>query len=129
MLLVRTFIDPSSIHGIGLFAAERIPAGTPIWKFEDGFDVKIPVKVVERLPQSTQETIRKYAYRETDHYILSSDDARFINHAKPPNIVSPHGSDIDIAARDIDKGEELTMDYTSFDADSREVPQRWNNRM
>jgi hypothetical protein len=29
MLLVRTYLDRSSIHGIGLFAAERIPSAAP----------------------------------------------------------------------------------------------------
>ncbi len=32
MLRVRTYLAPSPIEGIGLFAAEPIPRGTLIWK-------------------------------------------------------------------------------------------------
>ena len=38
MMLIRTVVRPSSIHGMGLFALERIPKGTEIWRFEPGFD-------------------------------------------------------------------------------------------
>jgi hypothetical protein len=33
MLLVKTTIAPSPIHGIGLFADQFIPQGTRIWEF------------------------------------------------------------------------------------------------
>ena len=42
MLLVKTKIGPSKIAGIGLFADEFIAKGTPVWKFEPGFDLEIP---------------------------------------------------------------------------------------
>lgn len=33
MLLVETYIGPSDIHGIGLFAAKKIKKGTSIWEY------------------------------------------------------------------------------------------------
>ena len=47
-------------------------------------------------------------------FILCCDDARFINHHDTPNLrvdfeADSHG--VDIAARDIAAGEELTIDY------------------
>ena len=39
MLLVRTYLDRSAIHGIGLFAAERIPKGTVLWRLEPSIDL------------------------------------------------------------------------------------------
>ena len=58
----------------------------------------------------------------TKHFILCFDDARFLNHSKKPNIKqSKVGQEIDgveIAARDIKKGEELVCDYNHFDFDA-----------
>jgi len=47
-------------------------------------------------------------------FILCCDDARFINHSDTPNIVPEFdegGYGIDVAARDIAEGEEITADY------------------
>ena len=33
MLLVKTYLDRSPIHGLGVYAAERIRKGTKIWRF------------------------------------------------------------------------------------------------
>lgn len=41
MLLVKTKIGPSKIHGIELFAAEFIKRGTPTWQFTPGFDLEL----------------------------------------------------------------------------------------
>src|SRR6185312_11978 len=38
MLLVKTYLDKSAIHGLGVFAAERIRKETKIWRFVYGFD-------------------------------------------------------------------------------------------
>ena len=51
MLLVKTYLDKSPIHGIGVFAAERIPKGTKIWRFVDGFDRCYTPKQFARLPK------------------------------------------------------------------------------
>ncbi len=38
MMLIRTRVAPSTIHGMGLFTVEPAVKGTPIWRFEPGFD-------------------------------------------------------------------------------------------
>ena len=38
MLLVKTYLDKSSIHGLGVFASQVIRKGTKVWRFVDGFD-------------------------------------------------------------------------------------------
>ena len=53
-----------------------------------------------------------------NRYILCCDNARFINHSNTPNIQSDFSTDrygVDVAARDIETGEELTIDYGSVE--------------
>lgn len=110
MLLVKTKIGPSRIQGIGLFASEFIPQGTPVWKFMPGFDIKISKNQLELLSQPARETFLKYAYLnpKTKKYVLCFDNARFFNHSDEPNVVSTDSPEdeegIDIAARDIKGG-------------------------
>jgi len=120
MLLVKTRIGPSTIHGTGLFANEFIAKGTIIWEFTAGFDVYVKAADIHRLPAAAQVQMLKYCYldRETGHYILCADDTRFFNHSDAPNAVDLPGPEgHTIAARDIRMGEELTCDYRTFDAD------------
>jgi hypothetical protein len=123
MLLVKTKIGSSKIDGIGLFADQFIPKGTPIWKYQEGFDLEINKSELDKLSESSRSQFLKYAYRnpEIDKYILCFDDARFWNHSENPNCQDTYPSGekegIDTALRDIQKGEELTIDYKNFDAD------------
>jgi SET domain-containing protein len=120
MLLVKTRIGPSPIHGIGIFADEFIAKGTVIWEFTPGFDVYVNPGDIQRLPAAAQVQMLKYCHREleTGQYVLCADDARFFNHSDQPNTVDLPGREgPTVAARDIAIGEELTCDYFTFDAD------------
>lgn len=123
MLLIKTTIGLSTISGIGLFATQDIPKGTQIWKFQPGFDQKIGKNEVDKLSDAAKEQFLKYAYLnpKTGYYILCFDDARFFNHDDAPNCIEIASEEdeegINIAERDIKKGEELTCDYREFDQD------------
>ena len=127
MLLVETYLAPSPLHGIGLFAAERIAQGTVVWKFLPGFDQELSEQDVARLSPACRERILNYAYYNACkmRYILCADDARFINHSEAPNTRSigfRHPTTTEgrtIAARDILPNEEITEDYRSFDQSGR----------
>lgn len=62
-----------------------------------------------------------YAYLDiqTGLYVLCADDARYMNHSDAPNIAGDYDQDpvfgVDVAARDIDPGDEPTCDYRTFD--------------
>lgn len=118
MLLVRTRLDRSPIEGIGLFAAEPIAEGAPVWRFSHAVDLILRPSILGELSPAAREQIEKYAYldRRTGELILCGDDARFFNHAPTPNVVDdPHDPYLCIAARDIAAGEELVCDYYDFD--------------
>ena len=38
MLLVKTYLDKSKVHGLGVFAGQSIRKGAKIWRFVYGFD-------------------------------------------------------------------------------------------
>jgi hypothetical protein len=122
MLLVKTKLDVSPIHGIGLFADEFIREGAIIWKFHNLFDLRFAEERIEQLAEGAREQIQKYSYREKHSglYVLCGDDARFFNHSQNPNcfdIYSDEDQDLTVAHRDINAGEELTCDYALFDLD------------
>ncbi len=121
MMLVRTRVAPSDIHGMGLFAVEFIPRGTPIWRFEPGFDREFTPEQFSGLPSEAQAHLRWFAYmdRESGAWVLSGDYACFMNHSLDPNTGAPVGATppiVTVARRDIAAGEELTCDYLAFDA-------------
>lgn len=126
MLLVKTKVAPSQIAGNGIFAEEFIPRGTVIWDFHEGYDLVLTTDQIEALRDSAiskglepilYKTIKKYAYREGDAYILCGDDARFTNHSDDPNTRNGKGHQ-SVAWRDIKAGEEITCDYYEFDDDA-----------
>jgi uncharacterized protein len=120
VLLVKTRIGPSAIHGTGLFADEVIREGTAVWEFTPGFDVYLEAAQIDALPPASRTQMRKYTYRDasTRRYVLCADDARFFNHSERPNTLDLDGAvGLTVALRDIAIGEELTCDYRSFDAD------------
>jgi SET domain-containing protein len=122
MLLTKTRLGMSGIHGVGLFADQFIPAGTIVWKFNPLIDIRFPGEEFSSLSEEAREQIRKYSYRERSSglYVLCGDDARFFNHSPEPNcidICDGDNGDITKAIADIERGEELTCDYSLFDLD------------
>lgn len=118
MLLVKTKIGPSAIHGTGLFADEFIPKGTVTWKYDQGLDFGITKEQLDTLPQVQKEYFLYYTYynEARNLYILPIDHLKFINHSSEEskrNIEST--PDQDIASRDIQPGEEFLCDYNKFD--------------
>lgn len=120
MLRVPTHLRPSTIHGIGVFAAERIRAGVEVWRFSPGLDLDLDPAIVEDLPIHLQDWFAHFGYVDfhLGRLIVCLDNARFINHSPTPNLRSDYSVDRygpDFAARDIDAGEELTANYTEFE--------------
>jgi SET domain-containing protein len=121
MLTVLASAKPSPIHGVGLFADEFIPKGTVTWRFNPVWDLIFPKDDVEKLPESQKRLIKFFAYfsEKRQAYIYSIDDSRFLNHSAHPNHdVLPFPNEVElcnVSNRDIQIGEELTVDYRTFD--------------
>ena len=114
MLLVKTYLDKSPIHGIGVFAGESIRKNTKIWRFVIGFDRYYSRKQLAKLPKPAREHIKLHAYQWGKEILLSMDYDTFMNHSKNPNTYFHNG--YVIARCDIRKGMEITNDYRAFEA-------------
>ncbi len=117
MLKVKTKLQMSHIHGIGLFADQFIPKDTTTWEYEPRFDISYTQEELDNLPSWTKEQFLKYSYfdKKQNLYVICIDDQRFINHSIDPNILST--PDFDKAGRDIKSGEELVCNYTHYEKD------------
>jgi len=119
-MLVKTYLDKSKIHGIGLFAAEFIPNGKLVWKFVSGFDFVMTKKEVAKLPEVARSWVLTYGYynKEEGGYVICADDARFFNHSDNSNTDNTKMIGT-IASKDIKKGEEITCNYKEFVEEGR----------
>ena len=120
MLLVKTNVGISPIHGIGLFAGEDISEGEVIWEYNPNMDRQIDGITLSGLDE---EFVRIYAYhdKQLDKWILPIDNDRFTNHSECPN-TGPLEDGRMVARQCIECGEELTIDY-------REIDQLWNQKL
>lgn len=121
MMLVRTKVLPSPLHGYGLFADESIAKGTVIWRFTPGFDQKFTREQILTWPDLLQIYLYKYSWRskKSKLYCFSADDGKYFNHSEAPNVLSEYRDDEEeilvLALRDIEVGEELLDNYNSFE--------------
>lgn len=123
MLCVRTFIKPSTIHGIGLFADQFIAKETIIWRFTSGFDLRFTLDEFSSFTEPLASYMQKYSWlsKKSGLYCFASDNGKYFNHSDTPNTLSKYINTeeevITVALRDIFPREELTDNYHSFEAD------------
>jgi len=127
MLLIAVEVRASAVHGIGVFAREAVRRGAVVWQFDPGVDKRHPVSWLERQPEHVRRFLDVYGVLSLDKTQLSipGDQTLFINHSSTPNLVPRddvvvNGDGVVVAARDIEIGEELTVDYAEIAGDCRE---------
>ncbi len=115
---VFTRIARSRIHGVGVIAIRHIKKGTKIFFGDDA-----PIVWVDR---SKVKLIEPELRRLYDDFCIVNNDlygcpknfnqltvAWYLNHSDKPNVRADIHYDF-YALRDINKGQELTVDYDSF---------------
>lgn len=126
-MTVKTYLDRSRIHGIGLFADQCIPKGTAVWIFNGLVDLVFDESNWERLKEELSpmsfQTITRYSYKEKGCYTLCLDNAQFMNHsATEDNVMQDRSANVMLAKKDIEQGEELLCDYFSYsDGDDHHI--------
>lgn len=126
MLLVRTYLAPSRIEGVGLFAAEPIAAGASIWRLDRDFDRMLSGAEVTGLEPPLREFVERYSYpypHDPSQLIVEMDNGRFMNHSEAPN-TNFTDPDRGFARADIAADEELTCNYGEFDPGFEMLPGR-----
>lgn len=121
---VYTRLGKSNIHGVGVFAIIDIPKGTYVFKGDKSELIWIKGEAIKlsSLPLSVQNL-----YKDFCVILLDGNSKKygcpdsfnnmpiswFLNDSKDPNIICDKNYDF-YALRDIDEGEELTVDYRSY---------------
>jgi SET domain-containing protein len=101
---MSVIIRNSKIQGTGVFAGADFKKGDIIMKWDDS--VILTKNEAKKIPKRC----RKYLVFFKSKYILAQSPEKYLNHSCEPN--TKEGKLCDVAAKDINKGEELTTDYS-----------------
>ena len=118
MLKIKTYLDRSEIHGIGLFAGQDINKGSLIWEFNPHVDLAYNCQQWKAIrdsvtPQSFA-ALERYSYKEGNTYYLCLDNAQFMNHSLVGSNVVNRPDNTMVARCDICQGEELRCNYFEY---------------
>lgn len=117
-------LQPSKVHGIGVFAIRDIPKGKELFKNFLSYQLTpVPVKAI-RENKKIDAAVKKFAddvspehngmlylYRQGLNAI---DISFYLNHSNKPNVATKDDNWSFFAARKIHKGEELLSDYGTY---------------
>lgn len=114
-------LQPSPVHGIGVFAICEIPKGcSTLFSKDTGEWIELSMAEAAQLPAHTREFIETYYLYDDQNYFIPAhgckvmDMTNYLNHSDQPNIISVGGGACFTALRDIKKGEELLVDYKAI---------------
>src|SRR5277367_3046895 len=113
MLLVETTVKPTPVGGLGLFAAQRLPKGTEVWKYIPGIDATYTREQIETFPELFLRFLFRHA-SSTDGfktYMVPIDDTRYTNHSDHPNCKTTLDGNTAYTFQNVNIGDELTLNY------------------
>lgn len=125
MYLTKIFVQSSPIEGRGVFAAEDIKKDEIVWKFDHAHDQSLSLDEFEKLGANEKIELLRVAYlsASSNRWVFppEQDPARFTNHSETNNLSAVVDAAISeepffVANKDIQTGEELTVNYREFDA-------------
>jgi len=114
-------LQPSYIHGIGVFAITDIPKRCKtLFSKNPGSWIPLSFSEAEQLPAHVKDFIETYYLYDDENYFIPDhgckvmDMANYLNHSNTPNIVSVNDGEYFETVRDIKAGEELLVNYGSI---------------
>ena len=116
MMMVRSYLAPSSIEGLGVFCHTDIRKGGLIWLYDPRFDVSYMTEDIDRAPRHFREFLDRYTYphpEDPERVVLDCDEGRFMNHSDTPNM-DLSDPERGVATCFIPAGTEITCDYRQF---------------
>lgn len=121
-LRVDAVVRPSGGKGRGLYSMEFIPAGGLVFRWVDGYDRVYPLDYPEEMSPRRREEFESLASSDGEGWYLAGGGGAYFNHSPSPNVRVVKGNGPAamwdrVAVRDIQPGEELTMDYGEVGVD------------
>jgi hypothetical protein len=116
---VYTRLAPSKIHGVGVFAIRDIPKGTNIFENDTSRMVRIEKNDVANVNPALKQLYEDFCVIQGNEYrapenFNSMTVGWYLNESKRnPNVRCTEHYDF-IALRDIKRGEELLVDYSTY---------------
>jgi SET domain-containing protein len=115
---VYTRLQPSEIHGVGVFAIADIPKGQYIFEPDDSETVFVPSGDTEALPEKLRLLYEDFCVLKDGVYecpasFNSLTPSWYLNSSSEPNVAVDSALKF-YALRDIQEGEELTADYSTY---------------
>ena len=103
-------VNDSAIHSRGVFTTQACPKDAPLFRVDGRLLTQHEAEYCER------EENNYYIYRLADDQFIDASQhpfGRYVNHSCDPNLETAviDGGLFLVAARDIEAGEELTLDY------------------
>ena len=115
-MLVRTYLGPSGIHGVGVFAGEPVESGAAVWVRHPALDLVVTRQMRAGLPDAMVSYLDTYTYPAGDgpdgSAVLDCDNGRYMNHSDAPN--TSFTGEGGRASQRIAMGAEITCDYREF---------------
>ena len=123
-LSIDTKIGDSEIPeaGKGAFSNQYVKQGQLVSKWNNKKDKNYQDSELKFMKPDEKNEFEEFASLEDNRWYLSGDNAKYMNHSSDPNVgvlpgVGPNAKRERIALRDINKGEELTIDYNEVGTD------------
>lgn len=114
-------LQPSGVHGIGVFAIREIPKGTrSLFSKHHEEWVRLPLEEYETLPDYSKKLIENYCVFDKEYYYIEKsgfkkmDIVCFLNHSEEPNLVPVENGEFFETTRDLNAGEELFLNYADL---------------
>ncbi len=114
MLLVKAKVKDSEISGKGLFALEKIPKSTIVAIYGADAELITEEEYLEKQKQGDKLVAQTGVRWAGKYFLIGAEitDEDFMNHSEIPSLLYHCG--VCFALRDIEPGEELTVDYKYF---------------
>jgi SET domain-containing protein len=115
---IYVMLQPSPVHGIGVFAIRDIPKGcSTIFSRHQNDWIKLPIRDVEQLPEHSRNLVETYCLYDEENYFVPEygfkimDMVNYLNHSPTPNVRSVNDGEVFEAIEDIPAGAELFVNY------------------
>ena len=115
---VYTRIQPSSRHGVGVFAIRPITSGTKIFEIDDSEIIWLDKRSIDELAPVLHKLFDDFCIVKNGRLgcprnFNAMTPSWYLNHSGTPNVACDERFDF-FAGRDIAVGEELTIDYRTY---------------